>query len=374
MPGLALLLSVLAGSAPCWLSAQEAAAQLRFEDGSLEVAALADDFLEQVQASPGQCLDLLAVWTGSRVPPAESKVPQVSGGCRVRGQSLVFVPRYPWTPGVEYVALWRSADGPVSLPFSIPKPDLPRRTRVVAIHPGSDLLPMNLLRIYVQFSHSMSRGQAYQHIHLLDDEGRRVPHAFLDLRPELWDPQTRRFTLLFDPGRIKRGLEPHQQLGLPFYPGRSYRLVIDSGWEDGRGVRLLEGAEKAFRIGDADRTSPQPSHWKLELPAAGTRSQLRVRFTEPLDHALARRLIDVERGGEGDWEPVEGTVETEEDDQVWIFRPSGEWTAGDYRLSVGAWLEDLAGNNLNRPFDYDLESRQQVHEQQRFYRPFRLSH
>ncbi|HSR50157.1 MAG TPA: hypothetical protein VLV83_04970 [Acidobacteriota bacterium] len=394
------------------LAAAQSRAELLFQDGNLQVLNLAPEVAGEAADSAEWCARLLGVWAGDRIPRPEEKLPQVGGRCRVQEGKLFFDPRYPWTPGVSYVAHWRlSGDGAANsagssaednqtnvLTFSIPKPALPKRTRVTAIHPGSDALPMNLLRIYIQFSHSMSRGQAYHHIRLVDDQGQTIPHAFLDLRPELWDPSTRRFTLLFDPGRIKRGLEPHKQLGLPLYPDRSYRLVIDAGWEDGRGVPLREGAEKAFIVTVPDRTSPQPDRWRLDLPAPGTRDPLRVRFAEPLDHALAMRLIQVEQelagtmpsnprsndgspaegsstaeSGTANFGKVSGRVEMLDNDRIWTFHPDSPWQSGNHRLSIGAWLEDLAGNNLNRPFDYDLESRQQIHEQERVYVTFQIA-
>ena len=38
--------------------------------------------------------------------------------------------------------------------------------------------------------------------------GQAVADPFLELDEELWSTDGRRFTLLFDPGRIKRGLKP----------------------------------------------------------------------------------------------------------------------------------------------------------------------
>ena len=55
---------------------------------------------------------------------------------------------------------------------------------------------------------------------------------------ELWDPSQTRLTVLFDPARIKRGLVPNAQLGLPLRAGRRYRLEIDSAWPDAQGVAL----------------------------------------------------------------------------------------------------------------------------------------
>jgi len=58
----------------------------------------------------------------------------------------------------------------------------------------------------------MSRGFADDHVQLLDDTGAAVESPFLALA-ELWNPAATHLTLLIDPGRIKRGLVPHEHLG-----------------------------------------------------------------------------------------------------------------------------------------------------------------
>src|SRR6185436_15583273 len=79
-------------------------------------------------------------------------------------------------------------------------------TVVAQVYPTADALPANQLKFYLDFSAPMSFGDAYRHIRLLDEEGRDVPRAFLQTAHELWDARRQRFTLILDPGRIKRGL------------------------------------------------------------------------------------------------------------------------------------------------------------------------
>ena len=71
----------------------------------------------------------------------------------------------------------------------------------------------------------MSFGDAYRHIRLLDEAGREVPRAFLQTAHELWDARRQRFTLILDPGRIKRGLRSNVEVGAPLREGGRYRLV-----------------------------------------------------------------------------------------------------------------------------------------------------
>lgn len=73
-----------------------------------------------------------------------------------------------------------------------------------------------------------------------------------------------------------------------------------------------------------------------------------VTFGEPLDHALAARLISViDTDGRG----VEGVATLADRDTAWSFIPARAWQRGDYRLRVEPLLEDLAGNNVARVFD-----------------------
>ncbi|MCH7864908.1 MAG: hypothetical protein IIC56_06820, partial [Proteobacteria bacterium] len=98
------------------------------------------------------------------------------------------------------------------------------------VYPSADVLPENLLKFYLHFSAPMSRGDSYQHIRLVRQNGSVVDLPFLELDQELWDRRQTRLTLLFDPGRIKRGLKPHEEVGPALKPGRRYTLEIDAHW------------------------------------------------------------------------------------------------------------------------------------------------
>jgi len=214
---------------------------------------------------------------------------------------------------------------------------------------------MNLLKMYVHFSAPMSFGEAYQHIHLRTASGELVPDAILEVLEELWDPERRRLTLLFDPGRIKRDLEPNLTLGLPLRDGESYVLEIDEGWRDGSGRPLAEGFSKTFSVEAADRASPDTDTWVVRAPAAGSRGPLEIVFPEPMDRALLDRLITVSTDPEDRrGERVEGRIEVTDHETVWRLILDRPWGAGSYVIDVNANLEDLAGNNLASLFDVDL--------------------
>jgi hypothetical protein len=280
---------------------------------------------------------------------AEGDLPPLSGETEKTSSGLIFRPRYPFRPGVRYRAVIRSADGgePNVVPFSIEQKAQPS-TRLVAIYPSSETLPENQLRFYLQFSAPMSRGEAYKRIRLLDENGKQVELPFLELEQELWDPQGRWLTLLFDPGRVKRGLVPNMEEGEPILEGRSYRMVVDQEWPDAQGLALIEGGEKRFVAGPSDHETPKPEEWRLLLPDAGSRDPLIVEFGEPLDRRLAERLISAMTTQR---RVVNGRVTVDRHETRWSLTPSEPWKAGAYMLQVEGVLEDLAGNSVGRPFE-----------------------
>jgi hypothetical protein len=224
-------------------------------------------------------------------------------------------------------------------------------TFVTAIYPTIDSVPMNLLRMYIQFSAPMTVGDnAENHVRLLDEKGNVVDRAFLVAAggQELWDPDHTRMTIFFDPGRIKRDLKPHEALGLPLRTGHRYKLVVDSTMHDARGLALARGYVKQFQVGAVDRTMPTTTLWRISPPSAGTRDPLTIDLPEALDHALLSRMLKVLDGKNA---PVGGTATSSNHDRRWTFIPAEPWPAGRYLIEVDTELEDLAGNNLRRPFD-----------------------
>jgi hypothetical protein len=300
----------------------------------------------------------------SAAPAGVSRTPPVIGRYVVSGNRVRFEPRFPFAAGVAYrvevdtfALARRGASAAGRTPrlalvqrFELPSVARARTTRVTAVHPSSARLPSNLLRWYIETSAPMEPGSALEHVHLMDESGREVRAAFLALDQELWDPQRRRLTLLVDPGRVKRGVRTNLESGAPLIAGRRYRLVIDDEWVDGAGARLASGFELAFEAVEADRRSPDPATWRLTVPASGTRAPLVVAFGEPLDNALAARLLAVVDRTRS---VVPGSAELGRGDSSWVFTPERPWAAGEYSLRAGGALEDVAGNNLVRVFDVD---------------------
>jgi hypothetical protein len=119
---------------------------------------------------------------------------------------------------------------------------------------------------------------------------------------------------------------------------------------DAAGRPLGRRFEKRFTVVGPDRTAPSRVGLKLAVPGRGE-GPLVVRFSEPLDEALLRRLVWVERT---DGRALEGVVAIADGETAWSFRPSRPWEAGAYALRVHPALEDRAGNRFDRLFDREI--------------------
>lgn len=302
---------------------------------------------------------LFPVYTGGL--PAADEAPQpVIGDYMVEEEAIRFRPRFPFAPGVTYGCIFDGAlfDGlggqtgagtPVHRDtFTMPIPKVVASTVVEAIYPSGERVPENLLRMYVHFSAPIGAQSIHGRIHLYEAEGgAEVSLPFVEIEEGLWDPERRRLTLFFHPGRIKRGVAPNAEQGPPLREGQSYRLVIDAGLRDADGQPLAAPFEKVLEAGRADRISPDLRDWRVAAPAA-RHEPLVVDFPEPLDRALLLRwvMVDDEEGT-----AVEGVAELSREETRWTFTPAAEWEPGDYRIVVNPALEDLAGNTFLSLFE-----------------------
>jgi len=319
----------------------------------IKVSGLNQRDLAQFESLPRERREqALRVW----VAGAAADSPPVLGDVRQRDGELIFRPRYPFQAGLTYRARFDPGvlgmkGSAIEGQYTIPAPSSEPVTRVSAIYPSSDVLPENLLKFYIHFSGPMSRGEAYRRVQLIDEAGRPVEYPFLELSEELWNPEMTRFTLFFEPGRVKEGLVPRQELGPALIRGHSYTLVVDGGWRDGENRPLVEAAKKTFRVGPADHAQPDPSRWQINSPRAGSNDALSIEFDKALDHAMLGHVLSV-RDAAG--RELGGTVSIDEQEQRWSFAPRLPWQRGRYVVVVETTLEDLAGNSIGRPFEVDL--------------------
>lgn len=297
---------------------------------------------------------LLSMYVVDAGPDAPSMLGRVS----FDGTALRFRPRYPVAFGVRYRLIFHRKRIPgredaanVAQDYAIGDAPSTTPTSLTEVYPSANELPENLLKFYLHFSAPMSRGEAYERIRLLDADGNEVADPFLELGEELWDADLRRFTLLFDPGRIKRGLKPREEVGPVLEEGKRYTLVIDADWLDTSGNPLAEEVRKSFTALPPDESPLDAESWRVEPPSADTDAPLVVRFDEPLDHALLERVVRVVDAEEN---PLDGTINITDAETCWQFTPTDAWEPGMYRLVVDTTLEDVAGNSIGRAFDVDV--------------------
>ena len=262
--------------------------------------------------------------------------------------TVLFKPLIPLTRGLKYkIQLGNQVLGELEVPQAEEK-DLPV---VLALYPSADTVPVNLLKIYIRFSKQMQEGVSPEQIVLIRNNRDTVVAPFLNLQPELWNHERTILTLWLDPGRVKRDLQPNLNSGAPLLEGESYELVIIKGWQDAFGAKTATDYRKKFRVGRRDSVSPNINLWKLELPKSATKEPLIIKLNEPLDFVLLGETIFVhdEKGT-----AIPGEIETFNKENALRFLPSSPWKPGTYSIVCEFRLEDLAGNNLARLFDRDL--------------------
>jgi hypothetical protein len=332
---------------------------------AVEVYGLSDAAIRRLRRSKPSQAEwrlLLSVYAAQEGAAGAPDFPPMLGVYRVESNALRFEPQFPLEPGLAYRAVFRpdqmsggSKAPPVTSDFKSPRRSATPATTVSHIYPSAGSLPENLLKFYIHFTAPMSRGNIYDHIHLRGESGKDVDLPFLEIDEELWDATMTRLTLIIDPGRIKRGVRPLEEIGPALEAGKNYTLVIGPEWRDGNGVPLKESCQKTFKVEPPDREPPDPARWKIESPQSGSRDPLAIVFAEPMDHALAQRLIRVAL--EPATEPagiVVGKVSLEDQERRWIFTPDNVWRRGRYQIIINTTLEDLAGNNIGKPFEVDL--------------------
>jgi hypothetical protein len=270
-------------------------------------------------------------------------------------EALEFHPRFPFDPGRAYHVRFDPARLPtpragaavettVALPARAPTPP----TVVTAVSPSSDAWPANTLRFYVHFSAPMSQTQGVEFVRILDDKGQVVQDALLPSAIDFWNADRTRYTVFFDPGRVKRGILPNRTLGRALEAGRDYTVVVDAAWRDAEGRPLAESYRRPFRSGPPVERALALTDWRISAPRAGTLEALVVAFPHPLDEGLLHRAVGVAPAGEG---PIDGAVTIPRGEMEWRFAPARPWRAGRHEVLVLSILEDPSGNRLGRAFE-----------------------
>ena len=313
--------------------------------------------LRALGAQPERLSNVLTVTVqGADVP--------VVGRTVVNGAALQFHPTFPFDAGRPYAvrldtSRWRVPRTPATFEsvVSLPAPAETARVVVSAIRPSQDSWPENTLRFYVHFSGPMSDASGVGKVHLVGEDGEDIPNALLPLNVDLWNDDRTRYTVLFDPARVKRGILSNREMGRALISGRRYAIVVDEDWRDVAGRPLASAFRHEFTAGPPLERPLDTRTWRLTVPTAGTREPVVVNFPWPLDSALLLSTFKVFYEGRG---TVKGTIDVGADGMSWRFAPIDVWQPGAHYLSVAPVLEDPAGNRINQPFEVDPSSATRV--------------
>jgi len=303
------------------------------------------------------------------VADAPSGTPPVEGHYVVKDASVTFTPLFPFDPGRAYRVTFEKTSAVVGLPPVATEPS----TVVTAVHPSAEVVPDNLLRMYIEFSAPMGTAGGDEYVKLIDDTtGKEVTDAFVPVgRGEFWSPDHTRYTLIFDPGRVKSGVFLNRQSGRPLSDGHRYTLQIPQGWKDGNSLPLKSPYAHRFRAGPEVSAPLTLSSWKVAAPRAGTRDPLVVTFPRPLDHGILVRALSVERmRGMGPL-TIDGEVALLANDTQWSLTPDEVWLTGEYTLVAQAFLEDPEGNQIGRAFEAAVDEKNDEHAPQSYRLAFK---
>jgi hypothetical protein len=277
------------------MSSGQSPPELTFEDGVIHVTGLGPATTESITEIAWR--EILSIYTEEAFRKGIDQ--PVAGTYTQNNIGISFEPTFPFSGGTIYHAVFFSEaftkatgvkiESPRSnnpeLVFEIPKANA-SPSFIESIYPESTIVPENLLRMYIYFSGPMMQGEAYNHIKLFNERGEPIEKAFLIVDQELWNKERTRLTILFDPGRIKRGLKANLDLGPPLKEGEKYYIVIDSTWQDANGNNLQSSYRKSMTVSSAERTKLSIKNLETIIPAAGSREPLVISFDRQMDHAL----------------------------------------------------------------------------------------
>ena len=219
-------------------------------------------------------------------------------------------------------------------------------TVVTHVYPSGDVVPANQLRMYLHFSAPMDWRSGYDYVTLLDDRGEEVVDAFLPLDADFWNDDRTRYTVFFDPGRVKRGILPNRQMGRALEAGKRYTLVVKREWRDGHGLPLKEEFRHEFQASPPIERPLTMAAWKVTRAGGG---HARAGGGDVPGSARSRPAAARARRRESGGAAARGRGRhRERRNALALHAARRRGLAGDYDLVALAFLEDLAGNR-DRP-------------------------
>ena len=302
-----------------------------------------------------------AQWTSLFHLKTQPSNPPVIGSFRLADKQIVFKPRFLPDPSVTYLVSFsfealnnilneKVGSGVFTETVTFASPASKKPT-IVAISPGLDELPTNVLRIYIHFSAPMSFQNPYEFISIVHENGKEVVEPFVIVPEGLWNIDRTRLTLLFHPGRIKRGVGPNMTEGDILTLDNTYQLKINNGWTGSNGQKLDEEFTKTFTVKKSINEKIPYKTWEL-AGKQGDMGLLNIKTRRPLDQALAKRMLFV-KAKDGDILPTNVEFKDPFNIRINWNKPSGS----EYELLIDPRLEDICGNTPLNAFDYESGNR-----------------
>jgi len=309
--------------------------QKRLPENWEELAPMHNDIVHATKYSEGELGNVIGVDFGL-LKVIEQKA--LAGGSRERLPEAIFA-----RSGRQ--SCWSGAE-PNELVFDyFVKQTEPRWYPRVAV------VPSNALRFYLVFPAPMTTGDIFTHLQLIDIEKHEpVAGAFREV--ELWSPDTKRLTVWLHPGRQKSGVNLNDDEGPVLIEGRHYTLVLDRNVTTTQGVELPADVTLTFTVGPSVHAVLDSKEWTVMAPHAEVKlswpkAPVELRFGRTMDWAMVHEAVKAS---------APGIVLVEEctDGTSWLLYPDSAWTSETHFIEVSPDLEDMAGNNLNRPFEVDV--------------------
>ena len=290
----------------------------------------------------------------------------VLGSYEIIANRIVFVPRFPPDPAVSYRVLFdyqsmfkllelKDAAPHGNLIDSIRYQPIDRpRTFLTDIYPVIDTIPSNTLKLYLFFSQPMGFANPYDYINLIGPESQIIKNAFVEIPEGLWNEARTRLTLLFHPGRIKRGVGPNHSLGPVLAEGLQYELVIDKNWKDANGKNLVGKTSKKYHVSKERRNKIDRKDFYFSSSCPEDCQLLLVIKNTLIDIEMARNSIAIINSNQ---EVLDVQISYDDDGKSILFRSQGFYAGEKYMMSINPRLEDICGNSFYYVFDSEAGKR-----------------
>ncbi|MEO9872773.1 hypothetical protein [Ekhidna sp.] len=291
----------------------------------------------------------------------------VIGEYAFENDQLIFKPRFLPDPAIRYIvsfsypnlAILLSEIEEKSIYTDIIsfKPPETTQPEIISVLPKMDVIPANLLRLYLYFSAPMGLENPYDFVSIEDTDGKKLVDPFVIIPEGLWNIDRTRLTLLLHPGRVKQGVGPNMTLGDVLKAGNSYTLKVDKKWKGSSGEALKINFIQKINASNPLRNAINVNIWALKAKADNI-GTLTIVTDRPLDQPLAQRMLFV-RNMDGVILPSRVEFENSEKLKI-LWRADG---SKELELVIDPRLEDVCGNTPLYAFDLEEGTRNSISEE-----------